>query len=65
MYTMAIGCIAGRNPVKAATTWNVKKISPPPPPSVAGLRILAMYGAKSVNTQAIKNLNDTFLTKGP
>ena len=27
------------------------------------LRIQAMYGAKSVNTQAIKNLIDTFLTK--
>ncbi len=24
-----------------------------------------MYGAKSVNTGAIKNLNGTFLTKGP
>ncbi len=24
-----------------------------------------MYGTKSINTQAIKNLNDAFLTKGP
>ena len=30
---------------------------------VSSLRILAVYGAKSVNTRAIKNLNDTFLTK--
>ena len=29
------------------------------------LRILAMYGAKSVNTQAVKNLNDPFLINGP
>ena len=27
-------------------------------------RILAMYEAKSVNTQPIKNLRDNFLTKG-
>ena len=30
-----------------------------------GLRILAMYGAKSVTIQAIKNLNNTSLAKGP